>query len=174
MAKICKDVKHTFQDYPTKSDSAIIIYFYGCDHNCDGCHSKELLANPLDDNYIEVNSTELYKFIKYHSELNLTNKIIFQGGDPLYISNINTVRTFLEKYGQEFEVCIYSGYPFHKFIEFNIDNFKYVKLGNYKQHLSVNSEKTDEYFQLASTNQIIIDEKYNVLTKNGRYYFNNN
>lgn len=166
MRLINKDI--TFIDYPDPSDWAVIFYVSGCCHNCIGCQNKELQDPNIGGNEIkDINS--LYKLIKDASIHYKTKKIVFSGGDPLYETNRDLIREFLKKYGNEFEICIYTGYPINFVKEQNISGFKFIKCGRYIYTDSQYRKPgiTDDKFTLASSNQDFYDENYNKISING-------
>lgn len=93
------------------------------------------------------------------------------GGDPLYPKNLEFVKELLIKLGDEFDFCVYTGYDPDYVKLNNVKNFKYLKTGLYNEHFKQQSVKTDEYFQLASSNQEIYDKDFVLLTDGGRMYF---
>ena len=95
------------------------------------------------------------------------------GGDPLFSKNIDFTRELLELTKNEFDICLYTGESVEFVKKYNIRNFKYLKCGWYNENLKQESLKTNTYFQLASTNQCLYDSNYNILSKNGRYYYEN-
>lgn len=167
-----KIINHTisFIDYPSNSEWAIILYFSGCEHKCHLCHNQ-LLQNPNSGKDIDIE--DLYKLIKNQCEKNHTKNVVFSGGDPLYKTNINILRLFLEKYGNEFNICIYTGYDIEYVKRNNISNFKYIKCGVYNEKQKQPSGNFENYFQLASINQNFYNNKYEQVSKDGRLVYEN-
>ena len=56
--------------------------------------------------------------------------------------------------------------------EHNVSGFKFLKCGKFDIKNKRESEKTDEKMVLASPNQKLYDENYNLISKDGIYYFN--
>lgn len=161
----------TWQDYPSNSDIAILVYLQGCTNDCIDCHNKEL-QNINKDN--EIDSKMLYEKIKDQAIRNKTNKVVFQGGDPLSKYNINGLKTFLSIYCKEFDICIYTGYGIDYVMEHWIIGFKYIKCGRYDNKLLDKKHeigKTDKQIVFASTNQKLYDSHYNCISKNNVYKF---
>jgi len=160
-------ILHSFLDYPDPQKGSLLVYFSGCEHNCPQCHNSSL-QNSISNLKYSVN--ELFALLTTASQTFRTTQIVFTGGDPLYKHNINFVRTFLER-NNKFDICIYTGYNITYAKQNNISGFKFIKTEVFQQSHQVKPAKTDEYFQLASTNQCIYDENYQLLTKNGKLYF---
>jgi len=166
---IKKDFTPTFIDYPDNSSYAISIYFCGCSHGCSGCHSKE-----LKDFYsgTEVSPDELYELIDRMVDFNRTNKLVFIGGDPLFNKNVGGVNNFIKKYGHKYDICIYTGYDINHVLSLRLNsNFKYIKCGTYDINLKQQSFKDDSKMVFASRNQKLYDNKFNLLSTDGIYYF---
>ena len=164
-------IQHTFLDYPDNSSGAIIVYMSGCEHNCDDCQSPDLQEFTDKENIVEVVSEIVHMQDKWK-----TNKLVISGGDCLHPKNlkytkdiINTFKCFYDD-----EICIYTGYDLDYIKKLNLKRFDYIKGGKYEVTLKQESKKTDEYIQFASTNQFLIDNNYNILSKNGVYTFPTN
>lgn len=166
MRLVNKDI--TFIDYPDPSDWAVIFYVSGCCHNCIECQNKEL-QDPTKGKTEIKDIEELHNIVKDASIHYRTKKVVFSGGDPLYKTNIDLLRDFLNKYGNEFEICIYTGYPIEFVKEQNIKGFKFIKCGRYFHTQSQYRKPglTDKQFVLASSNQDFYDENYNKISING-------
>lgn len=165
MRLVNKDI--TFIDYPDPSDWAVIFYVSGCCHNCINCQNKELQDPNLGNEIKDVDS--LYNIVKDATLHYKTNKIVFSGGDPLFETNRVLIKEFLNKYGNEFEICIYTGYPISFVKEQNISGFKFIKCGKFFS-TELQDRKpgmTDDKFTLASGNQDFYDENYNKISING-------
>lgn len=161
----------TFTDYPSPYDWAVIVYVSGCINNCPNCQNKEL-QNP-DVGGEEIKSVEhLYDTIKRSCELNETNCVVFSGGDPLFSSNRNLIKKFLDKYSNEFNVCIYTGYSIEFVKTFELKGYKYIKCGKYDESLKQDSYKTEDAIQLASSNQNFYSDNYERISENGNLKFN--
>ena len=163
----------TWLDYPDNESLAILVYFYGCTNNCEGCH------NPLFQSQLMMNTNtftikSFYKLLLEECYKQKTNCVVFSGGDCLSEYNVDFTREFLNKYQNIFDICIYTGSTIGEVKEKNITGFRYIKVGKYSQDLKQESTKTDEYFQLASSNQEIYDYEFNLLTDKGRLNFINN
>jgi anaerobic ribonucleoside-triphosphate reductase activating protein len=168
--KIYPKISSTFMDYPDDESTSLVVYFTGCEHNCPNCQNKQF----QDKDYIEskeVTIEELYNFLFDLSYKYKTNKICFEGGDPLFKSNIDFVKQFLNIYGNVFDITIYTGYDIYYVKENQIEGFEFIKVGKYKEELKQESIKTDDYFQLASTNQQIYNRDFNLVSQDGRMYF---
>lgn len=166
MRLINKDI--TFIDYPDPNDWASIFYFSGCCNNCINCQNKEL-QNPEVGKTIIDNVDDLYNIVKETTIKHKSNKVVFSGGDPLFTTNIDLIREFLNKHGSEFDICIYTGHSIDYVKENNISGFKFIKCGKYIPELSKdrNPGMTDTEFILASSNQDFYDSNYKKLSNNG-------
>ena len=173
--EIFTNMLESWIDYPDKDSNSIVVYFTGCAFNCIGCHNAELKGDKLpEDLVVKVDAYELYKkLIKLSERLNGTRKVVFQGGDPLYIKNIDTVRDFL-KINKIFDVCIYTGCDIETVKSLNIHGFKFIKCGQFVLEKYQQADKTEERMVLASTNQEIYDAEYNKLSVNGILTFGGN
>lgn len=168
--KIYENLGMTFLDYPDPINPAILIYFLGCDHSCPECHN-EAFKNRDFDKGVEVSIESLFYMIKDYGHRNHTNKIVFSGGDPLHPLNRSFVRTFINKYSNVFDVCIYTGYEISEVKNMELTGFKFLKCGKYNKALHQEAIKTDSFMKFASTNQSLYNSIYSLLTHNGTYNF---
>lgn len=160
----------TFTDYPSLEDWAVIVYLSGCINNCPNCQNKALQDPNVGDSIASVD--ELYNRIKKSCKSNETNCVVFSGGDPLFSSNRIILKEFLDKYSDEFNICIYTGYPIEFVKEFNLKGFKFIKCGKYDENLKQPSYKYDSEMQLASSNQNFYNDKYERISENGKLKLN--
>jgi organic radical activating enzyme len=165
----------TFLDYPDNSSNAVIVYFQGCDNNCDGCHNLRFKSNKkLIDGAIEVNALDFACLVSKNSKRHKTNKIVLSGGDPISKHNIEFIKSFMllnHLYGL-YDICIYTGHNID-YVKNNwlIYGWKYIKCGGYDKNLNQKSEKTSKKFVLASSNQQIYNNKFELLTVSGILLF---
>jgi len=170
--KIIYPFGYTFLDYPSDDGAALLVQCIGCSHNCKDCSSPLLqdfnyIANNVHTFSHEVISTQIIQAV---NEMPY-NQIVFLGGEPLHPENIEETKLILEKI-KHLDVALYTGYSL-EYVERNeVTGFTFLKCGCYDSDLRVLSEKTDEYIQFASTNQRLYDSNYNLISDNGRYYFN--
>lgn len=170
MINVSKNFLFSFLDYPDNHSGAVVIYFYGCEHSCKGCHNSEFKdVKGGDFSSIHQLMSSLISF----SRRNRTNKIVFSGGDPLHPKNINLTRSLCDSLYKEYDICIYTGYDSIYAQQKGVKNFKFMKCGGYDETKCQLSNKTDSFLYLASRNQYIVDSKYNALSINGKYKFNN-
>ena len=161
----------TYLDYPDDESLAITILFCGCNHFCKNCHNQEL------QNYNYQKGTKVFYIDQFINELKnvalkyKTSKIVLQGGDPLFKTNIDFTRRFLEKVSNYFDVCLYTGYSLEDIKKNDIKGYTFLKTGTYNENLKQDSEKTDDYIQFASTNQRLYDSDNTLISDNGKYYF---
>lgn len=168
--KILKVSNVSFLDYPDSGSWAVVVYIMGCNHNCPGCHNPQF--QDISNINKDIKEVSLQSFNEYLAKLmkkHRTNKLVLSGGDPLAPYNVNFVREFLNS--TKYDVCIYTGYTWDYIKTLNLSNFKFLKCGRYLSNVSQTSEKTDEYFQLASKNQKLYNSNFELLSKDGRYYF---
>lgn len=172
--KVMYPFEETFLDYPDNKSNAILVYFIGCSFSCEGCHNKDL----QDENYIngfEMDAETLIKSIQYSCEKSKTNKIVFEGGDPLYKGNFLNVFKAVEKLKNNYDITIYTGNDIETIKalreKLSFKGYKFIKCGKYIQRLKQKSEKTDEYISFGSKNQELYDGNLNLLSKDGIYYF---
>lgn len=156
----------TFLDYPDNQSRSVIVYFMGCEHMCDGCHNPEFQSK-VHSKSKEVNINQFYNDLFEYCKRENTNKIVFSGGDPLSPYNRDFTRLFLNKYGNVFDVCIYTGYTVELVKMMSIKGFKFIKVGKFEKDKFQESCQSDNFMQLASTNQEIYNENYALLTRNG-------
>lgn len=172
MIKLLNNFSTTFLDYPDDESLAIIVCMIGCDNKCKGCQNPEL----KDYNYLKgvtiYDNDDFIIELKKHAIRNKTNKIVLSGGDPLSCFNIKSTKYILEKCGSELDICIYTGHDINYVKNNNVKGFKFIKCGYFDISNLQKSEKTDDYIQFASPNQELYDGDFNLLSKNGRYYFN--
>lgn len=170
--KIIRPFIHSFLDYPSPDYSCISLYVLGCEHNCKDCSSPQLQDfNYNADNVIHKISIETIASQIYHEIEYLPYKqVCLIGGDWLHPLNIEDTKILLNIISTV-RVCIYTGYSVDYCKKNNVTGFTFLKCGCYDSLLKVQSEKTDDYIQFASTNQKLYDKDYNLISKNGRYYF---
>jgi len=167
---------HSFLDYPSSYDSCLSLYMTGCEHKCKECSNPEFQDHEYVSgtmfNYLPESLDSLIGLIETYCFKYKTKNICLLGGDPLFQPfNMNDTKYILENMiGYNF--CIYTGYDVDYCIQNEIKGFTFLKTGKYISNLSVESEKTDDYVQFASTNQNLYDSNFNLLSKDGRYYFN--
>lgn len=157
----------SFLDYPSKEDCCVSVYFVGCEHQCKGCHNEELQY--ITDRAINVNEEELNKMIESSCMRYRTSKVCFLGGDPLYDENKNTVVGFLKKFGNKYDVCVYTGYNINYCPE--LIGFNFLKCGQYEDSKHQESMKNDNMIVLGSTNQVLYDRDKKIVSVNGVYLF---
>lgn len=174
MIKVLYPFQQTFLDYPDNISHAVLVYFLGCEHPCYACQNIYL----KDLNYSKgVVSYDIYRTLAQDIEENLnkyrTNKIVLSGGDPLFKNNINFVRLFLHYANLSgWDVIVYTGYDIEYVKEKYIENFTYIKCGQYDLSKKQESKKTNDYIQFASKNQKLYNSKYELISDDGKYYFN--
>jgi anaerobic ribonucleoside-triphosphate reductase activating protein len=160
----------SWQDYPSREDSAIVVYLPGCNHGCKGCHNPELQDyNQGIDEDINI----FYAVLERESKRNRTLKIVFEGGDPLFSKNIEGIKEFLKINAEKnkFEICIYTGYSIEFVMEQKVTGFTYIKCGKFEQSLFCQPGKTEEKMVFASSNQKLYNAKYKVVSKNNEFFF---
>lgn len=167
--RIVKDISVSFLDYPDKENLAAVVYFTGCEHSCAGCHSESLKNHFYGE---EISVEDLYSLLLNKCNETRNNKIVFLGGDPLYPENIEGVKEFLEKFGMEFGVMIYTGYDIEKVRRECIRNFDYIKCGEYLEGKKMMSQKSDTRMVFASSNQVLYDGNLNEISVEGVFEFN--
>jgi len=157
---------HSFLDYPENED-CLTIFFTGCSHHCENCQNKELQQIGLV--YVELEYIELVNLITKIAKRLRTNKIVLQGGDPLHPQNRNVARRLVDDLHVLYDFCIYTGYSYRDIKKYT-NNCKYVITEKFNERNFMPPEKTDDYLQLASSNQKIY--KYGKLISNkGRINF---
>jgi len=161
---ICKDV--TFTDYPTLDDCAIIVYFAGCEHNCEDCQNELFQDSAsMRDTYTD---SDLLDVIYEKCLSNFTDKVVLSGGDPLHENNRAFVKMFCEE--TDLDVMIYTGYEKWQVDTLGLKGYRYLKTGKFETN-NRNNDKLDSntHFILASQNQELWDSDGNLLTKDGIY-----
>lgn len=173
-AIIADPISFTFVDYPEPSATAMVVYFFGCDHNCAGCHNPELQSQFPKKNPFKVYTPKtLFETLIELAEKHRTTNVIFSGGDPLHPENRTFVRHFLGLNNGNLGVCVFTGYDENYAKNWEINDFDYLKTGTYIETLKQQSVKTDRVYQLASQNQKLFGRDYKLLTNpTGAYYFN--
>ncbi len=170
----------TWLDYPDSESQAVIVYFSGCSHNCEGCQNKKYQNFENDESYqIEIN--ELIDLVDKACRKNRTNKVVFSGGDPFFPRNVFEVALAIDQLRDHYslDICVYTGY--------NIEDVKkiyenpslsalskptFFKCGKYLEGLRRESwGKTDQDMRWVSTNQNLYDENFNLVSPDGIYTF---
>lgn len=157
---------HSFLDYP-ENDDCLTIFFTGCSHNCKNCQNKEL--QDLGKVYEELELGEFIELVTKVAKRLHTKNIVLQGGDPLHPQNRKFTKAIATRLGKDYDICVYTGYKFAQIKEW-VDNVKYVVTEKFDESQYITPEKTDNYFQLASTNQEIYKNN-ELVSKKGRVYF---
>ena len=167
--KIIEPLTHSFLDFPNVDGSCISLYVIGCEHNCKDCSNPEL----QDFNYPVKNKSPEQVVLLLSDEFKKTpfKQLTLIGGDPLHPKNIKDIKILLYYLKENVDVTVYTGYDVEYCKKNNISDFKFLKCGCYNNKLNQESEKTDEYIQFASKNQKLYDEDFNLVSENGRYYF---
>lgn len=168
--RIIKPFTESFLDYPDNHSNCISVYMTGCQGLCEDCHNKKLI-NPYYKNSVEITLNQLINELKEYSKRCLTNKIALLGGDPLYSTNIDFTREFLNQTKDFFDVCIYTGYDIDFVVKNDIIGFEFIKCELYIKNKKIDSCKTDEYFQLGSTNQKIYNKEFKLISDKGKMIF---
>jgi len=158
----------SFNDYFDNESLAIVVYIMGCCHNCHGCHNKDFQDIYYNKDTRMFTVEELSIEIQNFASRNKTNKICLEGGDPLYMQNLHPVKELLKMLKmKKLDVAIYTGFDIDEVINMDIKDFTYIKCGKYKQEHKQESKKTDKQIQLASKNQEIYDNDFNLLSEEG-------
>lgn len=158
----------SFIDYPN-GEHCLTVMFTGCDNYCKGCQNKELQKHGKVIDEIDIGNMFI-KITDLCERMN-TKNIVFQGGDPLDEQNENScylLCLFLKREG--YNICIYTGKKYNQVSGDLLKFIDYIKCGKYDETKKVNSEKTDKYLQLASTNQKIY-KNGELVSEKGRIYF---
>lgn len=157
---------HSFLDYP-ENDDCFTVFFTGCLHNCENCQNKELQKTGLV--YEEIEYKKFVDLIKKISKRLNTKNIVLQGGDPLHPQNRNFVKKLIFDLKEDYDFCIYTGYCFDEIKEY-VRDCKYVITEKFDMSKFITPEKTDDYFQLASSNQKIYKNN-KLISEKGKIYF---
>jgi len=158
----------SFLDYPSKDGSCLTIFFTGCEHACPECHNLEL--QKTGKVYQTMKMEEFITSIITICKRLRTNKVVFQGGDPLHPQNRNfTYCALNELEVLGYNTCVYTGYEYSIIKDF-VKAAIFVKCGKFNKALFINPEKTDDYIQFASSNQTLYKLK-KLVSKNGRFNF---
>ena len=165
-SNIINFISESFLDYPDNSSLSLIFYMPGCNRNCNGCQNIDLQKF---EGYFET--TILTDLLYSYCEKAKTNKLCLQGGDPLYKENLYFTKYILAKLSNLLDICIYTGATISQVKKLGIEGFKFIKCGQFDKTKFIGSKKTDEYLQLASSNQQLYDKDLNLISKDGIYYF---
>lgn len=161
-------LEETFLDYPSPEGNAVIVYMTGCNNNCEGCHSKDLQrARKYSKPFPEM----IEDIIEYASRAN-TNRIVLLGGDPLFPGNLLFTKMILARLHEDFDICLFTGYPIEAVKAYHIEGAKFYKCGVFDKNQYQEPGKTDEKYTLASKNQNFYDENYVQISENGVLIFN--
>jgi len=135
----------SFIDVP--GQIATVVFVRGCSIRCPDCHNCELQS------FDASKKTTVEEVVKKLNELELSQWICFQGGEPL--DQADFVRAIIEQLKPSFKVCIYSGYNMelvkrkHKAL-LALPNVRMVKAGKFLLKKRI----YDKF--LATTNQRVI------------------
>ena len=159
-------LSQSFLDYPDNSSISVVFYMPGCDRNCKGCQNDGLKQFVGYEDFDKITD-----YIEKMCSKEHTDKLCLQGGDPLYVENLPFTRFILLKLGHKLDICIYTGATIDTVKSLNLEGFKYIKCGVFDASRYVGSEKTNNYIRFATTNQELYDKDFNLVSKNGIYYF---
>lgn len=166
-----REISTTWSDYPDNESNAIIVFFSGCSHGCTGCHNKEL-QNFKNGN--SVSPQELMDKLSTISFKEKTDKIIFEGGDCFFERNRADTLEFLDKYGELFEICIYTGYSIDEVKEFGLKkgSFHFIKCGKYNEtQKDIHSGKDEKQIIFASKNQRLYNSDFELISQDNCFLF---
>lgn len=103
----------SFNDHPFRRPS-LVVYFGGCLHRCEGCHSK-VLWEP-DNEFCEevsIESLEMMVLDQLEKAVGLVNSLVLLGGDPVeYYPLLADFLEDLRRVKGGLEVVLYTGYLF--------------------------------------------------------------
>ena len=162
----------SFLDYADTENLAVLVYFMGCDNNCDECHNVQFKDFNYKQNTLEMNLTDLIDKLNLSCMKNYTTKVVLTGGDPLANKNLSFTKALLGDTCNNFDFMIYTGTDVEWSKSKEIVGFEFLKCGKYISLKSQKSEKTDEYIKFASTNQKLYDKNYRCISIDGIYHFN--
>ena len=169
--RILNELVPSFIDYPDNESLCICVIMMGCSHHCPNCQNPDF----QDPNYKIgtriVSVEELVAELKEKCFRNRTNKIVLSGGDCLSQFNINFTKKLLSQLSG-YDICIYTGYDIDYIKENNITGFKFIKCGVFLSDKKRESFKDDTKIIFASPNQMLYNSEYNLISKDGVYYFN--
>ena len=157
----------TWQDYPSPEDSAVVVFFAGCNHRCKGCHNVSLQSMEAGLLYT---AARLYEELKQRCRRERTNKVVLEGGDPLFWSNVDGVKWLLE-INKELDICIYTGYTVQAVKLLKISGFTYLKCGKYVEEDACLSGKTELGMSFASQNQRLYDSNFHLISSENYYWW---
>ena len=170
MARVVLPLTESWIDYPDPTSNAVNVFFSGCAFSCPGCHNPELLTYEYVHSVL-IDGQGLYDAaIDFSNRLGGTDKIVFQGGDPLHPYNRDCVMEFLE-INKHFQVCIYTGYTITTIEKIGLNGYSFIKCGTYERDKAQQGQKLEDKLVLASTNQQLFDKDNSLLSDNGVYYF---
>jgi len=165
----------SFLDYPDPSSHSVVAYLMGCDNNCKGCHNYRFKERIFYDD--DIKAYDVHDFIKEskkHMLDNRTDKLVLSGGDPLSSFNMDFTKELLNNrsFCSNYDICIYTGHDINYVKQNDLPNtFKFIKAGLYDENLSQKSKKTSEKFVLASKNQEFYNNRYELLSVSGVFFF---
>lgn len=171
MVEVSQHIPMSFQDFPEPDAHAIVISFYGCSHNCPGCHNPQLHSSYMQAGVVSLPIRWLVDVIRGQCIRHKTTNVVLQGGDPLHPDNRNATLSILTLC-EDLRFCIYTGYDYLDAVTMlQGSQFAYLKCGKYDSGQYQSPGKWDDRFVLASKNQAIFDGNGRLLTKDGILYF---
>lgn len=162
----------TWTDFPDKENTALIIYFTGCEHNCPGCQNPEL------KNYnfgTKFTATELFEMVEKEARHKGIDKIVLSGGDP-YFQDCTELRLFLHLlYTNGYDICMYTGCENLEDIRYKFWPYvAYYKCGKYDERIKEKVwGKTNNKMVFATKNQKLYNRELKQISVDNVYYFNN-
>jgi organic radical activating enzyme len=166
-------INSTFLDFPDPENHALIVFVMGCTHSCEGCHNVNFKNSDyaVDTRKFD-NIDEFNEELKIQTRKNRTGDVVFSGGDPLSVFNVEFIKSFLDLYGLNYRVCIYTGHDFEYVQKKELKNYAFIKTGRYDSRLKQRAEKTDMHMKFSSSNQVLYDARGIAVSQNGIYLFN--
>lgn len=147
-----------------------VLFVSGCENFCAFCHNKETW-NP---NFGNPFTKETLDYILLCLSKPYIDGITLTGGDPLYISNLETVLDIIQTIKKQFPdktIWLYTGYTWEEicnvFSYNKIDNLRYRIVTLCDVLVDGKFEKDKKDLTLAfrgSSNQRVIDVKQTLLT----------
>jgi len=159
----------SFLDFPDPEAHAVVVYMMGCDNVCEGCQNPEFKNPNFSESTEEFTALKLLFEVAKSLKKHRTSNIVLTGGDPFSKHNRQFTQEFLLM-THDWKTCVYTGHDIEYVKEYSLCGFDYLICNPYDKTKKVLSEKTDEYFQLASTNQEIYYGK-ELISKNGKLIF---
>lgn len=155
----------TYSDWATNEAKygTITVFFQGCDFSCEGCQNPELREHKTLPSF-EVARQKIQGML----DITPIKHIVLSGGDPLSKMNLPLSKKIVNEFHEKAKIMVYTGVDSQNLEMDILNKVHFIKCGRFIQSLKQESGHFGDNFQVASTNQVLMEGKTGkILSKNG-------